>query len=109
MQDLENMKIEIRQEQPSDYTDVFAVNCRAFGRNNEAKLVDALRISDAFIPGLSIVALIDGKIVGHILFTRLEVRDESGRVHYSLCLGPMAVDEASQNQGIGSQLANFGL
>ncbi|MEX1212439.1 MAG: N-acetyltransferase [Balneolaceae bacterium] len=101
--------IVIRQECPSDYPTVFQLNESAFGQKNEAKLVDALRSCDAFAPELSLIALSKDTIVGHILFTKLTIRAESGQQFESLSLAPMAVDTKHQNQGIGSQLVTEGL
>lgn len=102
------VNITIRQEQDSDHKSVFALNRNAFGREDEAKLVEALRGSDAFIPELSLVAWAGKRIVGHILFSRVIIRNSTDEVFHSLSLAPMAVDETFQNRGIGSLLVNAG-
>ena len=66
------MKVDIRQELETDFKYVHELNKAAFGQDNEAKLIDLLRNSNAFIPKLSLVATIDDKIVGYILFTKLK-------------------------------------
>ncbi len=70
--------------------------------------MDALRASAAFIPELSLVAVESSEVVGHILFTRLTVRDASDE-HPALALAPMGVLPARQNRGIGSALVRRGL
>ncbi|MDQ3844487.1 MAG: N-acetyltransferase, partial [Bacteroidota bacterium] len=60
------MNVIIRQETAADFSDVFELNKAAFGQDTEAKLVELLRNSNAFIPSLSLVAALDDKIVGHI-------------------------------------------
>lgn len=102
-------QMEIRQEAPADYAGVYALNQAAFEQDLEAKLVEALRKSQAFIPELSIVAAMDEKIVGHILFTKIKIRDEAGRQYDSLALAPMAVRPDLQHKGIGRQLIQKGL
>ncbi|MDD2340401.1 MAG: N-acetyltransferase [Methanosarcina sp.] len=62
------MFLKIRPETPSDYPEIIQVNDLAFGQPSEGKLVEILRKNPKFIPGLSLVAEIDGKIAGHILF-----------------------------------------
>lgn len=103
------MKILIRPETTADFVAIHELNKTAFGQDNEARLVDLLRQSDAFIPGLSLVAMMDDIIVGHILFTKIKIKDEQGNVFESLALAPMAVQPALQKRGIGGQLIRSGL
>ena len=100
----------IRVEQPEDVAAVRRVNEIAFGRPQEADVVDRLR--QANIPFLSLVAEDGGAVVGHILFTPAIV-DGGGR-HVGqrvagMGLAPLAVVPDRQRQGIGSSLARRGL
>ena len=57
------LEVMIRQEMPNDYSEVFEVNQLAFGQENEAKLVDALRENPSvFVPELSLVAIENDKM-----------------------------------------------
>ncbi len=98
----------IRAEEPTDRPAIFRVVREAFGRDDEARLVDALRTSDAFIPELSLVALDETAIVGHVLFTRIAIRDGDAS-HPGLALAPVAVAPSHQGKGIGSALIRRGL
>lgn len=98
----------IRPERPVDHEAVFEVNRLAFGGLDEARLVEALRPSPAFIPELSLVALEEERVVGHILFSRVAVRGEAA-THDALALAPMAVLPALQRRGVGSALVRRGL
>ena len=100
--------VTIRPERPADRQAVHRVNREAFGGETEARLVEALRASPAFIPELSLVAVRGPEIVGHILFTHVRVT-ESDVSQSALALAPMAVLPALQNQGIGSALVRRGL
>jgi len=101
------MNIVIRKEEPKDYTDVYEVNRLAFQQENESKLVEKIRKGKNFIPELSLVAEIDKKIVGHILFSRITIVGDS--VYESLALAPMAVIPKFQKKGIGSKLIMQGI
>src|SRR5262245_37121128 len=98
--------IEIRSETPEDRSAVREVNERAFGRSNEATLVDTLRSANKAL--VSLVALDQGRVVGHILFSPVTValapENFSG-----VGLGPMSVLPEFQNRGIGSRLVREGL
>ena len=93
--------IEIREEQWGDVTAIRDVNRRAFGQDNEGNIVDALRANGAAL--LSLVATLQGRVVGHIMYSPLFVGDLGGAA-----LGPMAVIPEHQRQGIGSMLVEAG-
>ena len=103
------MELKIRQENGDDFLDVLKVNKQAFGQYQEANLVNLLRKSNAFIPELSLVAILNNEIVGHILFTKIKIINESKEEFESLALAPMAVKPEFQNKGIGGRLIQHGL
>jgi len=100
------MVIEVRFESEYDYPAVRRVNELAFGQKNEADLVEALR--HAANPRISLVAVLDDQIVGHIFFSPVSVESETG-AFTALGLAPMAVLPEYQRRGIGSQLIREGL
>ena len=95
------MSIEIREERPDDVAAVRDLNRRAFGQDQESNIVDALRANGAAL--LSLVATVDDRVVGHIMYSPLSVGDVNGAA-----LGPMAVIPERQRQGIGSKLVEAG-
>ena len=96
----------VRQEELKDVVAVRYVNERAFGQPDEADLVDALRARHKVT--LSLVAVKDDQVVGHILFSPVTI--ESDEVAFPvLGLAPMAVLPEYQRQGIGSALVRAGL
>jgi len=98
--------ITVRVEKAEDHALVRHLNERAFGRPNEAALVDALRA--AAHPQISLVAVKDGQVAGHIFFSPVSV--ESGdAIFMAMSLAPMAVMPEHQRQGIGSALVQEGL
>ncbi|MCI8405236.1 MAG: N-acetyltransferase [Clostridia bacterium] len=98
----------IRQEKMADYDKVYKIIKKSFesaehSDGNEQDLVVELRKSKSFIPELSLVAIEDGRIVGHILFTKALVNDVE-----VLALAPLSVLPEYQNQGIGLSLIEHG-
>ncbi len=102
------MDIEIRQEKPEDLNPVFKLLDTAFKNDklsdhNEQFLVERLRKSNSFIPDLSLVAVVNDKIVGYILLTKVLIKNNQNQFE-SLALAPVAVLPEYQNRGIGSRL-----
>lgn len=94
----------IRQETLNDYKEVYELITEAFATaehavGNEPDLVVALRKGNAFIPELSLVAEIDKKLAGHILFTKAKVNNDN-----VLVLAPLSVKPHYQKQGVGTAL-----
>jgi putative acetyltransferase len=94
--------LDIREEHPADIPASRDVNDRAFGQQQEGRIVDALRSNGAVL--LSLVATLNGSVVGHILYSPAWIGDVHGAA-----LGPMAVLPNLQRQGIGSKLVDAGM
>jgi putative acetyltransferase len=93
--------VEIREERPEDIAAIRDVNNRAFGQQQEGNIVDVLRSNGATL--LSLVATLDGRVVGHILYTPASIGTVAGAA-----LGPMSVLPEHQRQGIGGALVEAG-
>jgi putative acetyltransferase len=94
-----------RCETPADTAAIREVNLLAFGKTYEPDLVEAIRGDpDAWLPHLSLVAVDNDGIIGHILFSRVHINSTP-----VLSLGPLAVLPDHQNQGIGGALIQAGL
>lgn len=95
----------IRPESEADRAAVRAVNEAAFETATEADLVEALHRKDVSL--ISLVAEVDGRVVGHILFSPVSLAE---RADLNLMgLAPMAVVPDHQRNGIGSALVRQGL
>jgi putative acetyltransferase len=101
-----NSQTAIRREKPPDIPGIYEVNRQAFGTTLEASLVDALRARDAVT--LSLVAVKGEKIVGHVLFSQVEILSQASSIT-ALGLGPVAVLPEEQRKGIGTRLIEAGL
>jgi putative acetyltransferase len=93
----------VRREHPRDHHAVRELHEAAFGRPLEARLLDDLREDAGFLPHLSLVAVDEDRIVGHVIATR-------GRLEPfgtpALGLGPVGVRPDRQRGGIGTVLVH---
>ena len=103
---MRNMRISIRPEKPSDADAVCAVLEAAFPTKTESRLVNLLREHGK--AQVSLVAEVDGKVVGHILFSPVSADSPAGTV-WGTGLAPIAVLPSRQRQGIGKRLMEEGL
>lgn len=100
--------IEIKTATNEDYKEIQRVVQRAFeseemSDHNEHHLVIKIKDSKAYVPELSLIAKEDGKIIGHIMLSKITIKDDEDRIE-SLALAPVSVIPEFQNRGIGSIL-----
>ncbi len=98
----------VRQETRADIPAIHRVNQSAFGGEQEARMVEALRASPAFVPELSLVAESHGRVVGHVLLFRADLVSPEGSRNI-LALAPLAVAPSQSHRGIGSSLVRAGV
>jgi putative acetyltransferase len=99
----------IRKETVADIEEIAEVTIAAFNtlpisNHTEQFIINALRAADALT--ISLVAEINGRIVGHIAFSPITISDGSTDWYG---LGPLSVLPEYQKQGIGKSLINEGL
>lgn len=93
----------LREETSEDRPGIYRVHREAFGGEVEPRIVEGLRDTPYWVPGLSLVAEDAGEIIGHVLLSRVELRD-SPRPVSLLALGPVGVLPERQNSGVGTAL-----
>ena len=98
----------ILPEKEELHSAIHEVNTLAFVQENEARLVENIRKSCSFNAQLSLAAVTEGRVVGHILFSPITI-ETIKRSLPALTLAPMAVHPEFQNQGIGSKRVREGL
>jgi putative acetyltransferase len=102
--------MQLREELPGDRESVRDIHLRAFGDHGSvvADLVDTLRTTITPTNGLSLVAELDGQLVGHVMFTR-SLLDAPRRLVEVQVLSPLGVLPEHHRRGIGSALVRHGL
>jgi len=96
-------KLEIRESVPADWGAIESFYPEVFPDEDLLPVVRDL-LQDTAIR-LSLVGVIDSRIVGHVIFTRCSVANDSN----AALLGPLAVAPAWQRQGIGRAIVHAGL
>ncbi len=96
-------KFTVRDATAADAADIRGLSTRAFGRDNEARVIDALEKDSAVL--MQVVATMDDQVVGHALFFTMGVFQRLG----ASGLGPMCVDPWVQREGIGSGMLAYGI
>lgn len=96
--------VTIRTATPGDLEALLEAERAAFGEPEEAGLAAALIAGAAFVPELNLIAVEEGSVIGHILFTRARAGAASAAL-----LAPLAVVPEHQRSGVGGALAAHGL
>lgn len=93
--------MDIREEMRSDRAAIHRLHVRAFGRPDEAGLVDRLRADGDTV--ISLVGHVDGELAGHVLFSRMDAPVPA------LGLAPVSVDLHHRRQGLAARLIHTGI
>ena len=109
-----NRNIRIRQLSEADYPIVYNVIKAAFAtaehsNGDEQDFAVNLRNDANYIPRLDLVAELDGRVAGHIMFSKTYVTLPSGGKYDTLLVAPLSVLPEYHGQGIGSALMREGL
>lgn len=112
----------IRPETHKDYKDIVSLVLRSFKEGTDysdgtdiVALIEEIRDSEYYIPELSFVAELNGKIVGHFLFSRfpLSVTPSGGHTKADeaeiVMLAPVSVHADYLRQGIGKAMLKLGI
>ena len=112
MAKLDLSTVTIRPESPDDFTAIREMLVLAFSeefpQDGVATLVEAIRGESGYDPKLALVAEFGGGIIGHVMFTPIQIESEREDVP-ALTLAPLAVHPSWQGQGVGSMLTQHGL
>ncbi len=104
--------VTIRPEIPADFAAIREMHLLAFSeelpQGDVATLVENLRKSHGYVPALALVAVQDGSVMGHVMFTHIQIESERGNTP-AMTLAPLAVHPTWQRQGVGSLLVRHGL
>ncbi len=103
------MNLQIRDESPGDFSSIDEVNRSAFEHDphslhNEQAIARALRAAGLLT--ISLVAELDGQVVGHVAISPVSISDGTPGWYG---LGPVAVAPACQGRGIGQKLVQAAL
>ncbi|MDD5018293.1 MAG: N-acetyltransferase [Eubacteriales bacterium] len=102
----------IRCERPEEFPEIYDLVKVAFqtakvSNGNEQDFTDELRAGSGYIPELALVAEEDGRLAGHIMFTKAHIVGDGGRFE-TLLLAPVSVVLEYRNKGAGSGLITEG-
>lgn len=105
------MNIEIRITTKADFKSTENLTRETFWNLynpgcSEHFILHRLRESKSYVEGLDLIAISEGKIIGHIISTKAKVTDTRGNEFEVLCVGPFSVSPKLQSKGIGAKLLN---
>lgn len=103
--------MKIRKSTEPERGEIQNIHTQAFGKDKGpeiSKLVKDLMSDKTAMPILSLVAVENDKLIGHILFTKVEVTRAEDQIVAQI-IAPLAILPEEQNKGIGEKLINEGL
>ena len=105
------LPLKIRKSTEPERKEILNIHHLSFGKEKGpviAKLVDDLLNDETAMPILSLVAVENNKLIGHILYTKAVVTQTEISISAQI-LAPLAILPEEQKKGIGEKLINEGL
>lgn len=104
----------IRMEQPCDFSTVENLTRESFWNVyhpgcTEHYVLHCFRNNPDFIPDLSLIMEKDGKIIGHVMYSKAVITLENGGILPSWTFGPISIHPDYKRQGYGLKLLNYSL
>ena len=104
----------IRLEQPQDWREVENLTREAFWNVyrpgcQEHFVLNQFRNNPAFIPELDLVMEEDGRIIGHVMFSKAEITLADGTAFPSWTFGPISIHPDYKRKGYGLKLLQYAL
>lgn len=104
----------IRLEKPEDYREVENLTREAFWNIycpgcSEHFVLNQYRANPDFIPELDLVMEMDGKIVGHVMYSKAEIIKYDGSVFPAWTFGPISIHPDYKRQGLGLKLLQYSI
>ncbi|MBT3635015.1 MAG: N-acetyltransferase [Candidatus Marinimicrobia bacterium] len=103
--------MKIRKSVESERKEILNIHNQAFGEDKDpeiAKLVDDLLNDITATPILSLVAIENERVIGHILYTKATITQTELAISAQI-LAPLAIHPDEQKKGIGEKLINEGI
>jgi len=104
----------IRLEKTEDYREVENLTREAFWNVyrpgcTEHYVLNQYRTNPDFIPELDFVMEVDGKIIGHVMFSKAEIILDDGNSFPSWTFGPISIHPEYKRKGYGLKLLQYAL
>lgn len=106
--------MEIRLEQEKDYREVENLTREAFWNVYrpgcvEHYVLNQYRNNADFIPELSLVMIEDGKIIGHVMYSKASLTLDDGTEFPAWTFGPISIHPDYKRKGYGLKLLNYSI
>lgn len=104
----------IRNETPADYRIVENLTREAFWNVYrpgclEHYVLHTFRTDPAFVPELDFVMVLNGEIIGHVMYVRSAIRTDDGREIPIMTFGPISIAPKHKRQGYGKKLLDYSM
>jgi putative acetyltransferase len=103
------MNFAIRPETPTDHSNIDDLFMSCFQRDNETQIVSQIRSKSSYINELALLALAENKIVGYVLFSKVNIIGAENTLFPTVAIAPLAILPTYKDSGLEEELIKHGL